>query len=904
MSAVRVLRALTGLALTALLVTAAQAQDKTTGALRGKVTAAGEAVPGLTVTIESGSMLGKPRTVLTDASGEYRFQQIPPGTYKLIVNGLEYKTKTVEGVKVSVGLTTSYDLSVMTEGGEETINVEGALPQIDVTSAATSTTLPQTYLDNIPAGRFQPDTLNLAPGINLDSAFGGGSSSANAYQIDGVDVSDPDGGTPWSFVNYNIIDEVQLVGLGAPAEYGGFTGVVFNSTTKSGSNQVKGDVNLYYTGESLTAKNVPGNVDIQPPTIKKSWDFSFQLGGPIKQDTLWYFVSAQSYGLDSSDGGPLRTERSPRLFAKVDWQVDSRNQLTTWVEWDKYDITGRGGNADTPLEATVTEDAPEYVWNVGWKNTLSPNTIFNATLQGYTGYYYLDPAEGYDKPGLLNENGDGKYSQNSTFFYLADRDRNQLNVSLTHHSEQFLNGSHDFKFGAEIERSTLRSRYGYTTGKWIYIDASTNDDPGTPEVDDVYYTTYYYGNDYDVSAKDVRLSLYAQDSWQMTSTFTLNPGLRLDINRGKIPGSTPLKNEPLALRLGFAWDLTGDGKSLLKGHYGRYYEALFGSHFYRADQNAFHAGSSKNVFPSGASIIFPADPTRVAVDDKLDHPYVDQFLVGFDREIFAGVTFSASAVYRKNKDFIETVSRDGTFERITGFVPIVGDEDTPSSQRVTLFNYTSDPSADTLLITNPGGLFRKYKGVILTATKRLQNNWQALLSYVWSKSTGNINNTITQNAGPSAFLDTPNSLVNAEGRLGNDPRHEVKLQGTYILPKLNLWLSGDYVYHSGQTYTRTSDCLLVSDDGGGFTCFDFAQGNVRYFADPRGTSRLPPRNTLDLRAEWKPRIKDGTLGVIVDVFNVFNRGVPVDARTRNSGYNRPLEWSDGRNFRLGMRYNW
>ena len=78
------------------------------------------------------------------------------------------------------------------------------------------------------------------------------------------------------------------------------------------------------------------------------------------------------------------------------------NNFDAWVEWDKYDITGRGGDFFTPIEATVTERAPEYVWNFAWKSVINPSTILNVTFQGYTGYYYLDPASGYNLPGIYN----------------------------------------------------------------------------------------------------------------------------------------------------------------------------------------------------------------------------------------------------------------------------------------------------------------------------------------------------------------------------------------------------------------------------------------------------------------------------------------------------------------------
>ena len=98
----------------------------------------------------------------------------------------------------------------------------------------------------------------------------------------------------------------------------------------------------------------------------------------------------------------------------------------------------------------------------------------------------------------------------------------------------------------------------------------------------------------------------------------------------------------------------------------------------------------------------------------------------------------------------------------------------------------------------------------------------------------------------------------------------MKLQGTYLIPQLNLALSGNYTYYTGDTYTAASNCLLV--DGDGARCHDFNQGSVRYFGEPRGSRRLDARNELDLRAEWRHQLARGELGLILDVFNVTNQG--------------------------------
>ena len=219
----------------------ARGQSKTTSAITGTIKGQdGGSVIGATVTIESPQLIGGARSAVTNDQGRFRFPEIAPGIYAITVVMPGYKTLKREDVRLPVGISLDLPLAVVKYVGEETVTVTGEPPAIDVTSPETKNVLSNEFLQNIPASQFQPSTLNLAPGINDSAAYGGASDTGVAWQIDGVDTSDPEAGSAWSFVNYNIIDQVELAGLGAPAEYGGFTGVVFNSTTKSGGNQLHG----------------------------------------------------------------------------------------------------------------------------------------------------------------------------------------------------------------------------------------------------------------------------------------------------------------------------------------------------------------------------------------------------------------------------------------------------------------------------------------------------------------------------------------------------------------------------------------------------------------------------------------------------------------------------------------
>jgi outer membrane receptor protein involved in Fe transport len=277
---------------------------------------------------------------------------------------------------------------------------------------------------------------------------------------------------------------------------------------------------------------------------------------------------------------------------------------------------------------------------------------------------------------------------------------------------------------------------------------------------------------------------------------------------------------------------------------------------------------------------------------------------------------SITGIYRKWKDFVETVAQNPDFTPVTGEVGVddgAGGH-VSTGQTVTLYDWNNFDT-DTLLITNPAGLERTYKGVMTTLTKNFRNNWQGSVSYVWSETEGNIDNvgfdsaadSAGQDAGPSPFLDTPNMKVNSQGRLTYDPTNQFKLQGTYVFSSINLWLTAGWTYYTGTTYTKKSQCLLSDDDANPLTndCHEFPQAPTeRFLAETRGSHRLEPFNEVNTRIEWKPAIgKKGHLGVILDTFNLFNATQITSRQDRDNGsFNDPLAFNVGRRFRAGLRY--
>jgi hypothetical protein len=886
-------------------------QSRMTGALTGNVTDEEDTpLPGATVQIESPALIGGPRVVTVDTQGRFRFAELPPGVYQITVTLSGFKTVRIENVRISVGMTADLPIELILLGATEEVTVQGESNAIDLTSSSLPTVLPKEFLQNMPADRDTSHIMDFAPGVNIQSAYGGAEESGNAYQLDGVDISDPQGSGPFAFFNYSLIEEVELIGLGAPAEYGEFTGAVFNTVTKSGGNNFSGSGEFFYTNKDLTATN--SKFVGLSPTIEKHAEETLQFGGPILKDRLWYFTSAQYVRDLSSEGGPIETERDPRAFLKLTWQANKASTLSGWLEWAHTKFIGRDANAFTPLIATTGEDNPELICNLSWKSQLSENSVLNIAYGGYSGHHNFNSANGFLIPGHIDAKTDIA-SVNAAQFGKVNRSRNQLNASFSHHVANLISGYHDFKFGTEFERSVTRDRFGPPGGAFFRDNEGPETDPSTDEDD--FFTLAFFGGGYDAHGTNQRVSLYAQDSWHITPKFTLNPGVRLDIDRGKVRGGkTVFKTTGLAPRIGLAWDLGGeDGHSVLRAHYGRYYEALYAGFYYYMDPGAFFPLTVKRIFNSSGftETISQDNGQKYAMDPNIRQPYLDQYVIGFDQQLPLGIVLTSAFVYRRNKDLIETVSRDGLFVPVHGVVPGTG-------QQITLFDYLN-PGTDVLIYTNPKGLNRSYRAAIFTATRRFSENWQLTASYVFSKTRGNIDNLAFDETGGGGnipffdghFLDTPNSLVNAQGRLTHDQKHQFKLQGTYVVPKIHLALSAAFTYHSGDTWTPRNDCLLTDDGNrvigdGIFDCHEFPQGPVVYFSEPRGSRRLPARNDVDIHVEWQPTLgQQGELRAFMDVFNLNNQTRPTEVEPLvGEEFGKPATLDFPRNIRFGVGFSW
>src|SRR4051794_4566359 len=424
------------------------AQAVQTSALTGTVKdSTGAVLPGVTVNVSSPQQIGGVQTSVTDSQGIYRFPALRPGVYEMETTLAGFKTVKRSDIVLALGTTATIDVTLSVASVSETVQVTGESPVVDVKSSASNTQLTNEMLQNLPTARFQPAIINLTPGVSGDVAFGGAQGS-NALLMDGVDVSDPESGTAWSFFNYNWIEQVQVVSLGANAEYGEFTGVAANSIIRSGSNKFTGLGEYLMERKNWLADNttsLPASLrsSFTPREIQSYWDSTAQFGGPIAKDKLFFFSGFQYFNRQDRPAGytgDFTSEKDPRILNKLTWAATQNVRAEGFIEWDKFDVTGRGASATKPTtEVTVLEPSPEVNWNANVTWTMSAKTMLNVRNGGYWGYFPLEPTPPNTRSGPFPhfDAVTGIYSVNTNYYFRADRVRDVSAATLTHYADNF-----------------------------------------------------------------------------------------------------------------------------------------------------------------------------------------------------------------------------------------------------------------------------------------------------------------------------------------------------------------------------------------------------------------------------------------------------------------------------------
>lgn len=876
----------------------------------GKITSTGgEALPGAEVTLTSPNLIGGSQSRITDTEGKYRFVALLTGTYEVEAKLTGFTPQKRSDIRLSQGKRLTVDMVLEVGSLQAEVTIVAQAPIIDVKDSQTVTTdLTTEFIKMLPNRSIQ-GALDMTPGVSNRSAFGSAVSNSNNYLINGVKVNSPEAGENGMSPDYDDIEEMSVGGVGAPAEYDGYSGAVINTVMKSGGNKFTGLVNFLTRLPGLHGANWGAYPYLINKTWPESYEVNFNLGGPIIQDKLWFFASAKyTYNKNHEEGfkGLMESSNAQRAAGKLTWQANKNARFSFWAGVQPSIINNYGTDPLYAPEANTNEDHIDYYFNSNNLYTLSDATFLEFKIGGFYGKAHNTVAK--NGPPAHRELTTDVLSGSYPTTYYASTLRIQPSVTLTHHAEDFIKGDHDFKFGVEAEISNVVISYSFPSNKY-YLD---------------YYGMNYIMDQWDGesgSPKNRTISVFVQDTWSITDRLTINPGLRINSWRGYVPGVQGAAYSPkmgIAPRLGMTFDVFGDNSTALKAHYGKYYHGIMGQFYMRLQPQG---GVREFIWDGDAWVLDWENKweNEYTVDPNLKMAYMNQYVLGIERELGKNVSAGVSFIYRTNHDLQDRVNITGQWQATSWTCDVAG----PYFGKTYTVYERLNPGENQYYLTNPkagndyGAAFpgivaftpsRKYKGLQFTFEKRWSNRWMLNASYVWSKSWGTDNNAWGEwgenrgsMLGASIMYSNPNYQINADGPLGFDPTHLVKVFGAVDVPVVDITLGLSYSYTSGNPYS-SSVALPRDIDPDSVSGADW----VYIYGEKRTTYRYPGAHNIDLRLEKYLMFGKTRVAALADVFNVLNDNTVTSVRREiRSGYRYPFGFVSGikgpRTFRLGFR---
>lgn len=314
----------------------------------------GAALPGVTVAAEAIDSLTR-RNAVTDERGLADLVALDPSIKYIVTASLDTASGKTENVVVRSGQNATVRMT-LSLAVSESISVTGEAPIVDITNAITGLDVTLELTESLPTGRSYQTYLQLVPGVKPSASGnpssrsgvnftdnGGivGTSTDNAYYVEGIDVTDRFSSTFGANLNTEIIQEQAVLTGGLPAEYAGAPGLVSNVATKSGGNAFSGSLNYFFQDDGLVAddKNTP-NAGFS------TYDTAFTVGGPVVRDRAWFFASYRLQNNEQDvalpDGTFLRgvTTDQGQAFGKLSWNVSESDLISGLYLTDPFERDG------------------------------------------------------------------------------------------------------------------------------------------------------------------------------------------------------------------------------------------------------------------------------------------------------------------------------------------------------------------------------------------------------------------------------------------------------------------------------------------------------------------------------------------------------------------------------------
>jgi hypothetical protein len=901
------------------------------GAIEGVVKdSSGGVLPG--VTVEAKSAAGVVISSVTDSKGVFRFPAVAPGKYQVQANLTGFKPARVENLEVLLGQIKTVDFSLSIGSLTEEVQVTAEAPLVDTKQSARATSITAEQLDSLPKGRDFMTVVTQAPGANNETKSGGvmidgATTSENRYIVDGAETSDVVTGGSGKTLIADFIAEVQVKSSGYTAEYGGATGGVINVVTKSGTNNWHGNVLFQWEGSQLQGGRTP-TLRLKPSDANQAEYITyakdgysraepgFSVGGPLFKDKTWFYAAYQPTSIsydrtvtDKTGAAVSATQNQPNQFFTGNNTAQIGSKLHTRVAYNNSWRKTKGAlpalDGSDPVGTNYNYGTTYPNWSLSGQADwiAKPNFFVGAKVGYYTAdvhSYGISNAVQYIAvngntgmtgipSNLLMTTGQLSIPTNSS---TAQDKQQRLQFQLDGTWYGNFAGQHTIKGGFQVDKL-----------------ANSVDSGNQGLVVRLYWGQAYQGNSgpygyYRVRSNGalpkkgfitqgdvsmVNYGLFIQDAWTISNKLTLNLGLRTEnenippyINDAGTPSTAVKFNfaDKLAPRLGFAYDIKGDGKWKAYGSWGIFYDIFkmqlprssFGGekwleYWYTLNTPNWPTladGASCPPNCPGTLLRGPYDYRAVslgsdAIDPNLKPMKSMETSFGLEHQLSA---VTAVSVRYSHKQLLRAVDDTGSFNE-SGEVYVVANPGFGMTQVACGPDLGCNPS-----VALPKAK-RLYDSVEFAFQKNMAKNWYFRGSYMWSRLYGNYsgldqtdeNGRTNPNVGrlydyPLMSFDQHGYEV--EGPLATDRPHQLKAQFIYMLPFGTTFGVNEYVA-TGIPKTREMAVLNPS----AYPIFYMGRGS---------DGRMPVYSQTDLQVSHDFKLSgQKKIQISLNVLNLFNQ---------------------------------
>lgn len=849
-------------------------------------------LPGVTARLSS-PVTGLARTMATDVAGLARFPALPPGTYALRIELEGFVPVAEENLTLRVGQTLRVNAVMQqAKATTEAVTVSAEAPLVDVVKTDSSTNIVPEQIQSLPVpDRDFQKLAFLAPGVERERGGyrfigggpvigGSGNASGTTIMVDGIDFTDPALGLARARISQDSIREFRVINNRFDTEIGGSSGGALSIVTRSGTNDLAGTVFGYYRSDSLRARGALEQGDL--PYDRGQYGFS--LGGPIEKDKTHFFVSVEYVkednivlfrpgGAYSALAADIKHPFNQTLgFASIDHSFSDSQRVAVKLVYEQYREQNFhvGGVSDQSWGNELNRDN----WNLTLEHTLvpSPNYVNELRLQAGK-RKYDEPTNSTAVEEWFSSGNTLKTGTNTTGAILGEG--TQWEIRDTAH---VYGANHELKMGFSYQHVSEQSDIPtFSNGTFVWY----NDTRTLP-------ISYLYG----VGSADVKLDtnligVFAQDDWRMAPNFTLNYGLRWDLDTNGndpdiriplVPNGRKRDTNNYQPRVGFSWDVASDGSNLLRGGVGRFVgrfllvpafgelqqNGVTGRKLYTRVNGALYWSLCPGLGitdPAVCHAVFPAldpsNPTTTGVPQKLaigmlapeyKNPYADQATLGWTMRLGStGLFVDTEAIYTKGHD--EIFTRDTNWSGNATHIR-------PNATYSNIATYTNDGHSE-------------YKALVLSLNGTIKGGHLIAASVTLADK-----KNLSDDFSPVYTAGYPNDPANPEGEWGRSQsteRYHVVVSGVFKVG-WGFTVAPIAEYGSGQPWTKR----LGYDYNGDAYISDRAPGVKR------NGENGPVYRNVSLRITKTFSLPSaGHFEVIAEAFNLFN-SVNYDVNSMNS----------------------